>query len=135
MWILSWWVVIALYSLDNAIRAIATKAVSAGRPVSVMFGTVTGVSPLSIVTEQKLMLDESFLILTEAVKDHEHEITVLDWRTEAVSGGSGDASYASHAHPIKGRKRIILHNALQVGEKVLLLAMEGGQRFVVVDRV
>lgn len=132
---LSWLGEIVLYSLSNAIKSLAVGAVAAGRPVNVMFGTVTNISPLTVVTEQKLFLDEGFLVLTEAVKDHEHEITVLDWQTEAVSGGSGDASYASHSHPIRGRKRIIIHNALKVGEKVVLLAMEGGQRFVVLDRV
>lgn len=124
-----------MYSLENAIKSIATKAVAAGKPVQVMFGTVTGTNPLQITTEQKLILDESFLILTEAVKDHEHEITVLDWWTENASGGSGDAAYAAHAHAIKGRKKIIIHNDLKAGEKVLLLAMEGGQSFVVIDRV
>lgn len=126
---------IVLHSLDQAIRSLARRAVLASKPVNVLFGTVMAVDPLQIMTEQKLILDESFLILTEAVKDHEHEITVVDWQTEAVSGGSGDAKYASHAHPLKGRKKIIIHNALQKGEKVLLLTMEGGQMFVVADRV
>lgn len=124
-----------MYSLDNAIKSLAVKAVASMKPVKVLYGTVTAIEPLQITTEQKLLLDESFLILTEAVKDHEHEITVIDWRTETASGGSGDAAYAAHAHPITGRKKIIIHNALQVGEKVLLLAMEGGQSFVVIDRV
>lgn len=124
-----------MYSLDGAIKELALRAIRAGKPVEVMQGEVTAIAPLQITVEQKMVLDESFLVLTEAVKDHEHEITVIDWRTENASGGSGDAAYAAHAHPITGRKKIIIHNALQVGEKVLLLAMEGGQSFIVVDRV
>ena len=121
--------------LVSVIKKAAQEAIEAGKPVKVMFGEVKAINPLQITVEQKLSLTEEFLILTEAVKDHEHEITLLDWQTENASGGSGDSAYAAHAHQIIGRKRIIIHNALQVGEKVLLLAMQGGQKFIVVDRV
>lgn len=121
--------------LLSLLKQAAIEAVEAAKPVKVMFGEVKAISPLQIMVEQKLPLSEEFLILTEAVKDHEHEITVIDWQTENASGGGGDSAYAAHAHQIVGRKRIILHNALQVGEKVMLLAMQGGQKFIVVDRV
>lgn len=121
--------------LLSLLKQAAIEAVEAAKPVKVMFGEVKAISPLQIMVEQKLPLTEEFLILTEAVKDHEHEITVIDWQTENASGGGGDSAYAAHAHQIVGRKRIILHNALQVGEKVMLLAMQGGQKFIVVDRV
>lgn len=121
--------------LISIIKTAAQEAVETGKPVKVMFGEVKTINPLMVMVDQKLPLTETFLILTEAVKDHEHEITVIDWKTENASGGSGDASYAAHAHPIVGRKKIIIHNALKVGEKVLLLAMQGGQKFIIVDRV
>lgn len=121
--------------LLSLLKQAAIEAVEAGKPVKVMFGVVQKINPLQIMVEQKLPLTEEFLILTEAVKDHEHEITLLDWQTENASGGGGDSAYAAHAHQIVGRKRIIIHNALQVGEKVMLLAMQGGQKFIVVDRV
>ena len=121
--------------LIEIMKTAALEAMEAGKPVKVMFGVVQKINPLKIMVEQKLPLTEEFLILTEAVKDHEHEITLLDWQTENASGGSGDSAYAAHAHQIVGRKRIIIHNALQVNEKVLLLAMQGGQKFIVVDRV
>lgn len=116
-------------------RQVATEATEASKPVKIAYGEVTATNPLQIMVEQKLPLSADFLVLTEAVKDHEHEITVIDWQTENASGGSGDAAYAAHAHPITGRKKIILHNALQVGEHVLLLAMQGGQKYIVVDRI
>lgn len=122
-------------NLLSLIKQAATEANEAGKPVKIVFGEVTAIKPLQIMVEQKLPLSEGFLVLTEAVKDHEHEITVIDWQTENASGGSGDAAYAAHNHPITGRKRIILHNALKVGEHVLLLAMQGGQKYVVVDRL
>ena len=121
--------------LIGIMKTAALEAMEAGKPVKVMFGVVQKINPLKIMVEQKLPLTEEFLILTEAVKDHEHEITLLDWQTENASGGGGDSAFAAHAHQIVGRKKIIIHNALQVGEKVMLLAMQGGQKFIVVDRV
>lgn len=121
--------------LIEIMKTAALEAMEAGKPVKVMFGVVQKINPLKIMVEQKLPLTEEFLILTEAVKNHEHEITLLDWQTENASGGGGDSAFAAHPHQIVGRKRIIIHNALQVGEKVMLLAMQGGQKFIVVDRV
>lgn len=121
--------------LVSLIKTAAQEAIEAGKPVKVMFGEVKAINPLLIMVEQKMPLSEEFLVLTEAVKDHEHEITVIDWATENASGGGGDAAFAAHAHQLAGRKKIIIHNALQVDEKVLLLAMQGGQTFIVVDRV
>ena len=86
------------------------------------------------MVEQKLPLTEDFLILTYAVKDHWRDMTV-DHLTENASGGSGDSAYASHNHAYKGRKKFLIHNDLVVGEHVLLLSMQGGQKFIVVDRV
>lgn len=121
--------------LVGIIKLAAQEAVEAGKPVKVAFGEVKTIKPLMIMVDQKLPLTEAFLVLTEAVKDHEHEITVIDWQTQNASGGGGDSAFAAHAHQIVGRKKIIIHNALQVGEKVLLLAMQGGQKYIVVDRV
>ena len=121
--------------LMQLIKQAAQEANEAGKPVKIAYGEVTAINPLQIMVEQKLPLSADYLVLTEAVKDHEHEITVIDWQTENASGGSGDAAYAAHAHPITGRKKIILHNALRVGEHVLLLAMQGGQKYIVVDRI
>lgn len=106
----------------------------ASKPVKIMFGEVKSVNPLMIMVEQKLPLTEDFLVLTYAVKDHWRDISV-DHLTEKASGGSGDSAYAAHDHAYKGRKPFLIHNDLEVGEHVLLLAMQGGQKFIVLDRV
>lgn len=120
--------------LLQAIKKAAMEAAAASKPAKVLFGTVTGVNPLVITVEQKKVLTEEFLTLTWAVKDHYVDMTV-DHMTENASGGSGDSAYAAHNHAYVGRKRFLVHNNLIVGEKVLLLEMQGGQDFVVVDRV
>lgn len=119
--------------LGNVKRA-AVEAVAAGKPMSLIFGKVTSVSPLIVRVDQKLELIEPQLILTNAVRDYTVSMTV-DQETEAASGGSGDAAFASHKHRYKGTKSYIVHLGLKLGEQVLLLRVDGGQKFIILDRV
>ena len=41
----------------------------------------------------------------------------------------------SHNHLITGRKSITIHNALKNGDKVILIQQQGGQNFVVLDKI
>ena len=41
----------------------------------------------------------------------------------------------THNHAIKGRKQITVHNALKVGDNVILLQQQGGLNFVVLDKI
>ena len=120
--------------LLEAIKMVAVAAGEAGKPVKVVFGDVMKANPLEIMVEQKILLTEEYLILTDAVRDHWRDMTV-DHLTENRAGGSGDRAYESHNHEYKGRKAFLIHNDLVAGEKVVLLAMQGGQKFVVLDRV
>lgn len=120
--------------LVQVIKQIAGEAVEAGKPTGVTYGEVINIAPLEIKIEQKLILPEEFFKLTKAVTDHFVDITVSH-ATENRSGGSGSAAYASHNHDYQGRKKIMVHNGLQVGEEVILLRVQGGQRFIVLDRV
>lgn len=120
-------------NLVQLIAQIANEATDASKPSAVMFGEVTAVNPLVITVDQKLPLTEDFLILTDAVRDHWRDMTV-DHLTENSAGGGGHASYASHNHQYLGRKPFLIHNDLVVGEFVVLLRVQGGQKFVVLDR-
>jgi len=106
----------------------------------VEFGRVTSVKPLVITLDSKVPLSAAFLTLTNAVKDHAVDITV-SWQTEDDTHQHGNGNNGSptaevtHAHKIKGRKRIIVHNGLTLGERVILLRKRGGQDYIVLDRV
>ena len=50
-------------------------------------------------------------------------------------GGGGYDAFSSHSHAITGRKPIRVHNALKSGEKVILIRMAGGQKYLIIDRV
>ena len=111
-------------------------------PMGVCYGTVTAVSPLEITTDQKLVLSETQLILTNAVRDFTVEMTV-DHATESISHGhpvvdtytgGGSATAVEHSHPYKGRKSFRVHLGLKKDEKVTLLRCDGGQQYIVLDR-
>ena len=131
-----------LNALVRAVKKAAVEAVRAENPMGVCHGTVTGISPLEITTDQKLILGEKQLILTNAVRDYTVEMTV-DHVTEVISHGhpvtdpytgGGPAQPVDHSHPYKGRKSFRVHLGLKMGEKVILVRCDGGQQFVVLDR-
>lgn len=123
----------AAKSVENIKRA-AMEAVKASMPSGVYFGTVISASPLKISVEQKITLTEKQLVLTTLVQDFSVNMTV-NHTTENRSGGSGDASFASHNHEYKGTKSFLVHLGLKAGEKVMLIREQGGQKFIVLDRI
>jgi len=113
---------------------------------NVVIGVVTSIEPLEIDVDQKYILTEKQLILSRNVTDYEFEMTV-EHKTEDhththdievidtyTSGGSGEIEEETHNHEYKGRKTFLVHNALKVGEKVILIKANGGQKFFVIDR-
>lgn len=108
----------------------------AGDGVEVLQGIVKSVGPLKIqiVNDEKLTIGPNITYIPRHLTDYSTEVTV-SWRTENASGGSGDAAYASHNHAITGRKRITVHNALKVGDRVHVLSFNHGKQYYVLDRV
>ena len=95
------------------VKKAAVEAVEAGKPVNLLFGTVISASPLKIQVDQKAIYTEKMLVLTRNVTDYEVVITVSQ----------------------QGRKKITVHNALVVGDWVLLARIQRGKKFVVLDRI
>lgn len=123
--------------LPNAVELVkqaAVEAVEATKPVQFLFGKVISVSPLKIQVSAKSIYTEKMLILTRNVTDFEVDMTVSHI-TENRAGGSGDPAFASHNHEYKGKKKFKVHNALIVGDEVVLGRVQGGKRFVVIDRI
>ena len=136
----------------QVLKKAAVEAVEAAKPVAFCFGTVEKTDPLLIIADQKLHLSARQLLLTNAVQDYAVDIEIATFtendsfmngqHTHAITdtytgGGSADNGNlnTTHKHAIRGRKKLLIHNGLQVGERVLLLRWQGGQKFVVLDRV
>ena len=100
------------------IKKAAAEAVNAEKPVNICFGKVTGVSPLKILVEQKMTLGAAQLILSRHLTDYKCEVTAESCTEDHLSL----------------RKSVIVHNGLAVGDEVILLRQQGGQKFLVWDR-
>ena len=88
-------------------------------------------------------LKETGYELIKSSADFEVDMTVSH-RTVVISHGhpvvdtytgGGSATPVDHNHPIKGRKKFKVHNALVVGDWVVLARMQKGKKFVVLDRI
>lgn len=105
----------------DAMKLISNDVHKASGPVELISGQVVGVNPLSVKIDQKLILPEKVLVLTDAVRDHEVEITLAGLTDSR--GGS-----------VSGTSVITIHNALQLGESVILIRMQGGQKYMITGR-
>lgn len=123
-----------MHRLLDAIKTIATEAVNANEPTALMIGEVLTVGPLSVLLANGAILNEKFLIISTLVSDFDVDMTV-DHLTEDRSGGGGESSFASHNHEYKGTKTFKVLLGLKVGEKVVMLRVQGGQSYYIIDRV
>lgn len=111
--------------LLKTIKQASAEAVEAGKPANVCFGKVLTVSPLSVLVDQKMTLTAAFLVLSRNVTNYS--------TTAAVSWETGSAD--GHSHTVNGTKAITVNNALKAGDEVILIRMQGGQRYVIIDRI
>ncbi len=124
----------------DLMKLVAAGVINNMQMPEVYLGTVVSKDPLSIRLRADNILPANYLILTNAVKDHKVDIEV-SWSTEDNThkhgnGNDGqDTAAVTHKHAIKGRKTITVYNGLTEGEKVLLLRVQGGQNYIVVDRI
>ncbi|MNW42419.1 hypothetical protein D3C74_195870 [compost metagenome] len=109
-----------MMALGDKIRQLGSDAVNAGNPVSVLFGTVTGINPLEVNVDQRFTLNEDFLIITESLV--KYEVSLKHRHNGAVME---DALV----------DKLVIREGLKVGDSVLLLRMQGGQKYVVWDKV
>lgn len=145
-------------NLVMLIKQAAVEAVNAKDPMSLKIGEVVSVSPLKISINQKITIPASQLLLTNAVRDytvyetvdhttgsalgskdltHRHTYSGTTSGNETYSGNTGTAGGVdlTHTHTYKGKKKFTVHLGLKTGEKVILVRCDGGQKFIVLDRL
>ena len=99
-------------ALLEVMKQAGANASKSSAPVNVCFGKVTSASPLKILVEQKITLGSAQLVLTRNVTDYDVNVTISD-----------------------SEQTMTIHNALRVDDKVILLRVQGGQKYVVMDKV
>lgn len=149
--------------LLKIIKQAAVNAVDANKPVNVVFGTVISTSPLQIQVEQKLTLGKEQLVIAKHLTNysttmnvymdtnsktvsfdfsHEHNVNLKtdkqEDHTHNVNGNTdnkGLQDSKTHSHNISGDFNVIIKNGLLVGETVILVRMQEGQKYIVLDRI
>lgn len=108
-----------------------------------LIGEVTSTSPLKVKVDNRYEVGENFLLLTTLVSEFDVDMTV-DHLTETHTHmhtihdtytGAGSAENHTHLHRFIGRKTFKIHLGLQVGEKVMMLRVQKGQKFIIIDRL
>lgn len=139
------------------IKQAATETIENSKPVAVLFGTVQSIAPLTIFVDQKTILEEEEIILIDNVRDYKTQISfdnpniennvtigkrpipkngVLTTEPDTGQENSKAAIFEGKLSFMEKVKHdVTVYNALKVGEKVLILRVQGGQRFIILNRV
>ncbi|ANY76634.1 hypothetical protein BBD41_19240 [Paenibacillus ihbetae] len=92
----------------DIIKKASLSAVGSTNPVSVLYGTVTSVNPLEVNVDQRFSLTEDFLVIGESMTEYKLNIDGQD---------------------------VLIRKGLELGDTVLLLRYQGGQTYLVLDRL
>ena len=106
------------------IKQAAIDAVNASKPVNVLFGKVTSVSPLKVQIAPKLVLGAGNLIVSDNLTKKSAKAT--------VSGSTGGAE--GHSHSVSIPVTVTFDNSLKKGDSVILLRLQGGDRYFIMDK-
>ncbi|AUN11197.1 DUF2577 domain-containing protein [Clostridium botulinum] len=109
----------------DTIKKASMGAVGASNPVNISFGEIVSTNELKIKVDQKLILDRDFFIIPESLTRYEvdlkHSHTYINNSIESNLNTSLD--------------KLLIREDLKQGDKVLLLRVQGGQQYVILDKV
>ncbi len=126
--------------INHLIKILSLDAVEQGKPMNVLFGTVEKTEPLEIRIDQKQLIKSGYLILTNAVRDYKTKFTFDNPNIKQVyttwdMNESSESTENKIAFKEKIQHEVTIYNGLNKGDKVLLLRVQGGQKFIVLDRL
>lgn len=142
--------------LYDAMKSITLQYDTDRIAAGVVFGTVRSESPLTIEIGQKITLTERFVTVAQHLTDYEIPYNILSeesathrdkLKTEFNEISEIDDFYVMHEGRqdvqvgggllgvFNGTGTIKLLNHLMEGDRVILLRMEGGDQYVVIDRI
>ena len=108
----------------NLIKSAAKEQRESDAPATVCHGVVTSASPLSVQIDQRFIVSAANLI----VPQHLSSYTV----SATIDGSTADAE--GHNHKL-GSYSLRIDNSLKTGDRLILVRQDGGQMYLIVDRV
>lgn len=136
--------------LIDVLHMVSQQSEQAAQPTDYVAGMVTGVNPLQITTSnQAAPLQESVLLLTAAVVEkkltsfaHSHDTVHTHVVTDATIQPAGNCSTElggttcyENGVALPNDGYVVLNRALEVGDRVLMLRVNKGQKYIVLSRV
>ncbi|MFC3802721.1 DUF2577 domain-containing protein [Cohnella sp. GCM10012308] len=95
-------------SINDNVKALAKGYIESLKLADVMYGVVSTVDPLLVLADQRLELDEDFLLVPEHLT--EYKVTI-------------------------GGTEVLIRRALEAGDKVVLIRQQGALNFYVAGRL
>lgn len=109
----------------ETIKQAAVNAVEAAKPAAFFFGRVESTDPLSVRIDQKTVIQARFLIVPER----------FSRRTLHLQGEVQTEPESGHRHKVSINQDMTVTSPLAVGDTVILARVQGGQRYLILDRV
>ncbi|RJX40864.1 DUF2577 domain-containing protein [Paenibacillus pinisoli] len=117
--------------LLSLIKQAAAGAVDATSPAAVMFGLITDDNPLEVNVDQRFSLPADFLIVPESLTRLELPLYHTHQYTDTSDSGPATKT-TSAALP---EEPVVIRRGLKKGDKVVLLRVQGGQQYLILDRM
>ncbi|MEK4712233.1 DUF2577 domain-containing protein [Sporosarcina sp. FSL K6-5500] len=136
-------------SLVDMMKETALGVVSATNPVNWMYGTVVQSKPLEIYVHTKLTLTEEFLDVAESLTRHDRIVSIdyeypKKWEKKDIGDESKDATSSranigstpsiDYENYNMKYAKLTFEDGLKIDDKVILVRMQGGRKFLVADR-
>lgn len=106
----------------DQIKKAALGAMYASSPVNIEFGVVNSVNPLEVSIDQRKTFTKEFFVIPESLTTYELDLS----HSHSYSQGSTGNALT---------KPVIVRRGLEKGDKLILLRMQGGQQYVILDRL
>ncbi len=100
--------------LVRIIKRMVKETVENEKPTRVMYGKVISTNPLKVNIEQRMVLDKNFLVLSDRLTRKSTRIRIPSTNDQVD---------------------VVFDNSLKVNDKVILLREQGGQKFIILDKV
>jgi hypothetical protein len=117
--------------LLSTIKQASMAAMTASNPAAVMFGKITKIEPLEVNVDQRFILPTALLIVPESLIHYEIVMQHTHQYTDSTDSGSTTRT----TQPALPDEPIVIRRGLEIGDSVLLLRVQGGQKYVILDRV
>ena len=125
-------------TLYDALKMTALTAVEATQPCDMVIGTVTSINPLEIKTSasspplrsQVLYLTSAVVEKTMTTLSHNHTVNGDTTSTELQN-----VVVTENGTALPNSGSITINRGLSVGDKVLMMKVQKGQKFIVLSRI